>query len=269
MKLSVSKAWEETAAFVERETRLLVPLALALLFLPSVIVGMAAPLRTNGDQEAGIYVVLLVLQLLIGLAGQLAISRLALGHREQLGDSIRHGLRRLPALVGATAIAVFPLSLLTGAVLTMVRAISPGGTVTASPGVALVLLVVLTALLVALVIVGVRCLLNNAIASVEPGGPVRILKRGFAMTKGSAWRLLGAALLFLIGGFVAIFALSSIVGLLVTFLLGRPEPWSVAALLLALVGAAAQAALATVFSVFFARLYAQRAAASGVPSTGA
>lgn len=270
MKLSVSKAWEETTAFLERETRLLVPLALALLFLPGVVAGLAAPLRTAGTQESGIYAGLLLLQLLVSLVGQLAISRLALGHREQLGDSLRHGMRRAPALIGASAIAVLPLALGSGLVLAMVRAVSPAGETTVTrPGLTLLLLLLLTALLIALLVVGVRCLLNNAIASVEPGGPVRILKRGFALTKGSAWRLFGAAVLFLVGGSIAIFALTSVVGLLVTFLLGRPEPWSVAALILAVVGAAGQAALATVFSVLFARLYGQRAAQAGVPSTAA
>ena len=263
-RLSISNAWQETSAFLARETRLLVPLALALLFLPGVIAGLAAPNGRPTDMEAsGTFLLLFFLEVLIGAIAQLAIARLALGHREQLGESIRHAAMRLPAYVGALLIVGLPLSFLLGAAIAVARGLVKG----VSPGLALVVLIVIILLSAALIIAAVRCLLNTAIASVEPGGPLRLLKRGFALTRGQALRLLGAALLFLIGGGIATVALTSAVGAIVLLALGPPQPWTVAALLVAIVGAAAQAAFGVVFTVFFARVYAQRVAEPSVPSS--
>ncbi len=265
MRLSISKAWEETAAFVGRETRLLVPIALALLFLPVVVAGLAGPMK-RGETPTTSFLLLLFAELLIGLIGQIAIARLALGHREPVGEAIRHAAMRLPALVGSVFLIALPLSFASliagGAAAAMAKA---GGN---KPLMAILVALVLTVLIVAALILGLRCLLNTAVAAVEPGGPVRLLKRGFALTRGHVLKLFGAALLLAIGGGVTIIALTSITGLGVRLALGDPEPWTVAALLVAVVGAAAQAVFSVLFTVFFARVYAQLAAGeASVPSS--
>lgn len=257
MRLSISKAWEETAAFASRETRLLVPIALALLFLPGVVAGLVGPVRSNETPTTS-FLLLLFAELLIGVIGQIAIARLTLGHREPVGEAIRDAALRLPALVGSVFLIALPLSfaiLFVGGV-AVAMAKSGGG----QPFMAILVTLGLTVLIVAALILGLRCLLNTAIAAVEPGGPVRLLKRGFALTRGHVLKLLGAALLLAIGGGVAIVALTSIMGLGVRLALGDPEPWTVAALLVAVVGAAAQAVFSVLFTVFFARVYAQLAA---------
>ncbi|MEO6247370.1 MAG: hypothetical protein ABIO85_02130 [Sphingomicrobium sp.] len=265
--LSISRAWEETTAFVAREARLLVPLALALLFLPGVITGLAAPRGQQDLNGSTLNMLLFFAEVLIGVIGQIAIARLALGHREPLGQVIGHAALRLPALLGSALIIILPLSLALFAAMGAAGAITTQGN-SANPLAAMLLLLAMTILLVALIIIIARCLLNTAIAAVERGGPIQILKRGFAMTRGQVLRLIGALLLFAIGGGIAIVALTSVVGLGVTLTLGKPEPWTVAALLIALAGAAAQALLGTLFTICFARLYAQRAeGAAGVPST--
>jgi hypothetical protein len=246
VRLSISRAWDDTSGFIARETKLIVPIALALLFLPGVIAALAAPVK-RGEQPGGTFLLLLFAQILIGLVGQIAIARLALGEREPVGAAIRHAAMRVPALFGSVLIPMLPIAI----VATLL-----GGTAT----------VVVT--MVATIIVGVRCLLNTAIAAAEPGGPVLILKRAFAITRGQVLRLLGAALLLGLGGLVVIVALDSVVGLVVKLAFDKPAPWSVAALLIALVGAAAQAAFSVVFTVFFARAYSQLASGEpGVPSS--
>ena len=262
-RLSISKAWDEAVVFMTSETRLLVPLALALLFLPGVVTGLVAPGGVPADAP-GPGLLLMFAELLIGAVGQLAIARLALGHREQLGASIRHATLRLPSYVGALLLVAVPLSLLLGVTTSVARALPKGG----NPAIATILLLVMTILLVGLVIVMARCLLNNAIAAVEPGGPIAILKRGFVLTRGQVLLLLAAVILFLVGGGIALFAVTRVVGLGVTLLLGPPEPLTVGALLIALAGGALQAVLGVIFTVFFARLYAQRVIATGVPNSG-
>jgi hypothetical protein len=265
VRLSISKAWEETSAFVSRETRLLVPIALALLFLPGVLAGLAAPMKRS-DVPSGGFLLLLCAELLIGVIGQIAIARLALGHREPVGEAIRHAAIRLPALIGSVFLIAVPLTfvilIVGGGAAAMAKA---GG---GNPVLAILVTLLLAVLIVATLILALRCLLNTAIAAVETGGPVRLLKRGFALTRGHVLKLLGAALLLAIGGGVAIVALTSITGLGVRLALGDPEPWTVAALLLAVVGAAAQAVFSVLFTVFFARVYAQLAAGeTSVPSS--
>lgn len=263
--LSISRAWEETTSFAARETRLLVPLALALLFLPSVISALAAPRGWAAVDGSPVNMTVFVVQFLLGLVGQIAIARLALGHREPLGQVIGHSAKRLPALLGAAVIVMLPLSIALVATMSGAAVVTRQGT-NASPVAAMLLLLVLTILVVALIIVMARFLLVTGVVAVEPGGPLRILKRGFDLTRGQVLRLVGAALLFLIGGGVAIIALTSVIGLAVALTLGKPEPWTVAALLIALAGSGGQALFATLFTVCFARLYAQRAAVEGVPS---
>ena len=270
MKLSISKAWEETTAFAGRETRLIVPIALALLFLPAVIVGFVAP-TNRSDAPSTAFLLLLFAEVLIGVVGQIAIARLALGHREPVGEALRHGALRLPALIRSVFIVAVPLSLgviiLGGAAAAIAKT---GGT---QPLLAIVVVVLLLALFIVAIVIGLRCLLNTAIAAVESGGPVRVLKRGFALTRGNVLRLLGAVLLLAVGGGVAIVALTSVTGLGVRLSLGPAEPLTVAALILALVGGATQALFSVIFTIFFARLYAQLAAGEAVavslPSSGA
>lgn len=262
-KLSISKAWDETAAFITRETRLLVPLALALLFLPPVIASFVAPRATPEElAKPGIFLVIILVQMLIGAVGQIAISRLALGYREQIGASLGLAARRLPAFIGSFVIVALPILFLLGMSAGLQRAFAVQGN---SSG-AIVFGVLTLVFMVVMLVIFARFTLNTAIAAVEPGGPIVLAKRGFALTRGQALRLLGAALLILIGGSIATYALTIIVGSLVTLALGPPDPWTVSSLIIAVVGAAAQAALLVVFTVLFARLYAQRVSDLGLPS---
>ena len=265
MRLSISKAWEETSAFISRETRLLVPIALALLFLPAVLAGLAGP-TNRGEVPSGGFLTLLFVELLIGVIGQIAIARLALGHREPVGEVIRHAVMRLPALLGSVFVIAVPLTFVLLIVVGAAAAIGKSGG--GQPVMALLIGFAMAVLGVALLIIALRCMLNTAIAAVEPGGPIHVLRRGFALTRGHVLKLLGAALLLAIGGGIAIIALTSITGVGVRLTFGDPEPWTVAALLVAVVGAAAQAAFSVLFTVFFACVYGQLAAGEGgVPSS--
>ncbi len=264
-RLSVSQAWDETRAFVVHEARVLAPLGLALLFLPAAMAGLAAPAERGATPTASqVYLAFIALQVLIGIVGQIAISRLALGHRERIGDSIGHAVRRMPAYVGAALLFAVPVSIALALVMTAATAVSKAG----NQGLSLLVLVLLTLMIVGLLILFARFSLSTAIASVEGGGPVTILKRGLTVTRGQVLRLLGTAMLFLIGGGLAVYAVTVAFGSLVTLLLGPPEPLTVSLLLIAVARAAVQAAVGVVFTVLLARLYAQRVVAPGVPSSG-
>lgn len=263
-KLSISKAWEETTLFIARDARLLVPLALALIALPAIVFGLAAPDVTNevAARSPGLMVVIMA-EFLIGAVGQLAIARLALGHRERLGEAIRHGAARLPALIGGFLVVGVPMGAALAIVAGSASVVTKGGAGAGNAAIALVLLVIMTALFVATLIVLARCLLMLPLASVEAGGPIRLVRRSFAVSRGAVLRLLAAAVLFLVGGAVLLVAVRSVLGAVVIFGLGKPEAWTVSALLIALVDGVVQALIGTVFTVFTARLYAQRSGEAG------
>ena len=263
-KLSISKAWEETTLFIARDARLLVPLALALIALPAIVFGLAAPDVTNevAARSPGLMVVIMA-EFLIGAVGQLAIARLALGHRERLGEAIRHGAARLPALIGGFLVVGVPMGATLAIVAGSASVVTKGGAGAGNAAIALVLLVIMTALFVATLIVLARCLLMLPLASVEAGGPIRLVRRSFAVSRGAVLRLLAAAVLFLVGGAVLLVAVRSVLGAVVIFGLGKPEAWTVSALLIALVDGVVQALIGTVFTVFTARLYAQRSGEAG------
>lgn len=263
-KLSISKAWEETTLFIARDARLLVPLALALIALPAIVFGLAAPDVTNevAARSPGLMVVIMA-EFLIGAVGQLAIARLALGHRERLGEAIRHGAARLPALIGGFLVVGVPMGAALAIVAGSASVVTKGGAGAGNAAIALVLLVIMTALFVAALIVLARCLLMLPLASVEAGGPIRLVRRSFAVSRGAVLRLLAAAVLFLVGGAVLLVAVRSVLGAVVIFGLGKPEAWTVSALLIALVDGVVQALIGTVFTVFTARLYAQRSGEAG------
>jgi len=266
VKLSISKAWDETSAFVASEFRLLAPLALALLFLPGVVAELVTPPPKAGIVDASpVSLLLFFASAVLGVIGQLSVSRLALGHRERLGESIGHAARRAPAYIGAVMLFVLPFSLLLGLFYTPMQA----AVKSADRGMALIFSLATLVVLVAFIIAFSRFLLNGPVAAAESGGSVAILKRGLALTKGNVLRLLGAALLFIIGGEIASYAAEVSIGTVVKLLLGPPEPLTLPLLIIASATGAVQAAILTLFSVLFARLYAQRVAlASGVPNSG-
>jgi len=131
------------------------------------------------------------------------------------------------------------------------------------------LLVLLMALLV--IAISIRFMLVSAIASAEVIGPLAILKRTWALTAGNYWRLLGFVVLLLIAA-VALIAAASIVGGLIARLVSSTiEPFSLSALIVALISAAAQGVFSVLAAVMTTRIYSQvagRDVEASVPSTG-
>lgn len=254
-KLSIGQVWEESAAFLRAERRLLVPLALATLVLPAAVLTLVMPTQPGGAPmtmadrpEPGPWMIVGLVALAVMLVGQLAISRLALGWHGSLADALRHGARRFVPMFAANlmlAVAVvFPLIL----ILTVIQL--------AAPAAANVALVVLT---IPLLMLFIRASLSLPVAAGETLGPVGILRRAFTVSRGSSLRLLGFALLFIVAAMVVAGALSAVIGTLVIALLGKPDPWTVSATLLALVAGLIQAVIIALWSVMLARIYAQLA----------
>ena len=263
--LSISKAWDETRAILARDGKLLVSVALALIVLPAAILGLLNP-PLAGDRPAGWIQAVSLVVALVGIAGQIAIIRLALASPTVVGEAIGYAFKRLLPVFAAlilfgvaVALVLTPLFLVLAG-MEALRA-AAAGTVTPAAGRAVLIVVVLVVLLVA------RFQLITPVGAAEEIGPIRILKRSWALSKGQYWRLLAFILLTLFLMLIVVFYLGQIMGgVLVGTLIGSISQFSVGALIAGLIGGIAQGAFTVVISVMIARIYTQLAGRTVEPS---
>ena len=264
IKLSMSRAWEETKAILARDGRLFVSVALALFVLPGVVLDLSMPESPRGElPKPGTWMAVALVAISVSLVGQLAVIRLAMGPHLTVGESISHGARRLPPYVGAVIIWALPFILLGTFLL-----IQSGNPQRPNPGAALALLI----LMGIGIFFWVRFILSSAAASAESLGPIAILGRSWTLTHGNWWRLFVFLLLFAIGAIVLLYAVESVFGLLAQVILGDTDPMTVGALIVAIIGQCVSALIFVAFFVMLARLYHQAAGSdqvqASVPTTG-
>jgi hypothetical protein len=261
-RLSVSKAWDETVRVLTHDGKLVTSVALALIVLPQTIAGVLAPPPTLSGVNAPSWMsIVMLLVLVLGITGEIAIMRLALG-RTSVGEAIAHGARRAaPALA-----ALFLLGIVLMAVLVPVLLIVGGAdgvqslaTEKPTPGAATAVLIVLLLCLFA----APRIQLVIPAAAGEPGGPIHLLKRGWTLADGSYWRLFGVLMLLLVVAIVVVLFVGQImVGLFVRTAFGTVHPLSLGALIAALLTSTVGGMFAAGGSVLLARIYAQLAGRS-------
>jgi len=250
--LSITTAWNETAAFVKREAGLLIPIALALVALPAAFAEAMMPQAAAGQQpEAGAWMLLIIPLALLSSIGTLAITILALGRERVVGSALGLAARRVLPLLGAVLLVILaafiillPLSVI------LALAVSGEEAVTA-------LLVLI--FMPVFVFLWIRLMLMTPVAAAEPAGPVAILKRSWALTSGRFWRLFGFVLLLVVAFVVLAFAVSAVTGILMTLAAGRPEPGNLSFVVILLVGALLNGVFVLYFATLIARIYAQLA----------
>ena len=263
MALSIEANLRWVRAFLADEWRLVLPVALAFLALPPLVLALALPVQvvampqTLGDLQAlgaamppwlgplGIAVTL------VSIVGALAIMALALVPRISVGEAILVALRRAPVWIGAA------LLVLAATIVTLVAV----GTALMLAGLqqAMVMTLILLGLIVAtLFLILLMPLVVDRrigpIAAMRQGLP--LYRRGFARSAGACalvWSItwitsvairVGVGSLLLMGGIAA----------------GQPETARALAAILASVLASLQWSF---FYVFVASLYRSRAGAIG------
>lgn len=272
-RLSISLAWEQTKSCLAADGRLLATVAAAFVALPLVLTGVLLPESFSLSSTDGAWSGLLLLFVaLFLLVAQLALVRLALGPSVSVGDALAHSARRLPSyLLAWVLIGIwFFLLISLGAAILVAAGVSVSEQqIPASPATWAVMI----ALIAVYCVIWVRVIAMAApVASAESAGPVALIRKSWDLTAGHFWRLLGFALLFFIGGGVAVWAIAAVTDLLVRILFGAPDPLSVSALILAIVNAIANATVVTVLTVMLARIYVQLSGRGSidvsVPSSG-
>lgn len=259
-KLSITTAWNESSEFLKRHFGALFIVALALIALPSVAMQALGPAASSpGEVPApGLWLLLLPVMVVLSTVGSLAISSLALGRQNVVGEAIAHGFRRFLPMLGAGLIVVLgwcliliPLAVLAG--------LSPSDLDAPSQEKAGRILLVLVVVLVAALFVGARLLLMTPVAAAEPAGPIAIIRRSWTLTAGHFWKLLGFILLMFVAVLVVMFVVMMVFGLIIAFVAGAPEPGSLAGLLVMLVSALLNSAFIVLMTTMVARIYVQLA----------
>jgi len=256
--LSIGRAWDEAKAALQSHRRLIVPIALGLILLPAVVASMVEPQVPAGQQPpAGLWMLIVLAMIIVMFVGQLAMVLLVNGWRGSVGEAIGQGARRAPTLI----LAALMIGILVILLFSLILAVSMGRSIESGQfdwssvsGIGWVLLVIAS---LALFYGSVRIMMLVPVAASESLGPIGTIRRAFALTSGHFWRLLGFVLMLMVGFFVVALTVGAVIGALVTLLFGRPEPWSISLLLVALTGGLVQAGFVMVYTSMLARIYAQ------------
>lgn len=256
--LSISGAWDETKALLARDGRLFASVALALIVLPSVVLGVIDPRVEQGDAAPGWFNLLIFIIFLISLAGQLALIRLALGPSVTVGGAIGHGFRRLPLYLVSLIILFFGVVLLT--IPFAFAAVAMGLNVEANtPAAALTgpVLWLILLYLIAILVLMTRFTIAMPVASVEAVGPLAMLTRSWQLTSGHWLKLLGFLVVLSIAGLIVILSVAAVVGSLTALLFDSRGPMTLAALIEALISAIVTGMFSVLFTLMLTRIYVQ------------
>ena len=255
--LSITTAWNETASFVQREARLLFPIAFLLIALPGGLLQMFMPVAVPGQPpQVGAWLLLIPVAIVASMIGSISISYLALRPGASVGEALEVGARRFimlfaaSLLIGLAAIILFvPLVLIIGGGAAM------GGT----PSVAMVGLIGLFAIVFLVVVLAfwVRLMLMTSVAAAENSGPIGIISRSWELTSGHFWKLLGFVLLAFVVFMVISMVVGAIGGIAIVLMAGQLEPGSFATFLVMLVGALVNMVMTVYFTTLLARIYLQ------------
>jgi hypothetical protein len=265
-RLSLSRAWEETAAVLVREGGLLAAVALALIALPQVLLAVVGiPMGTDATFLGRLVYIAAVL---LGFVAQIAINRLAIGPSVTVRDAIAQGFLRVGPVFAVLIVLIVGLVLITILLVVILAAAGlmalPAAGGTPSPSLVLILILA-TALLFAVF------QLVFPLAAVETGNPLRLIARSWQLGRRHYLRLLAFLVVVFFGIALLAFAGQYGVGSVIVLLFGQPNPGSFSALVLGLIIGLIQAVFTVTTAVMLARIYVQlagRDAHASVPSSG-
>lgn len=252
--ISMSTLGDETKALLQREWRLMVPLALVTVGLGAAVSGLIQPELISGGKVSGSLLLMFLGASLWTLFGNLALMALCLTPGISVGESLQVAGARMPKMLLLIVIAAI-LFIMLLIPLALVFVSSGVDLSSARPTIPPLAAFVMVLTLAALVYVMIRLITLNA-EIVDHNPPVLVsIRNAFAATRGMVTRLIGIMLLFLLVALVLGAATTRIFGLLfkgIANLLGAPFAGDV---LTALVNGMLSAGLTLVSIAFTAQLY--------------
>lgn len=257
--LSLSKAWDEATASVKAGGQVLFLIAFLLMALPGAMLQAMIPAVTPGQvPPTGAWLLMVPVAILLSMLGTLAVMRLVLQPGASGGEALRHAGARLLPFLGAILLLGLAAAVV-GFALVFVGVLLGGAPPTDGAGMGGPFL--LTILLWAAIFLyfWARLLPITAVAAVEPLGPVALIRRAFALTRGHAAKMVGLALLAAVVVFVVTAAVGMIGGILIVLVAGEPAPGSISHFMVLLLSAALNTVIGIYFAALIARVYARLA----------
>lgn len=266
--LSLGTAWNEAAAFVAREARLLFPIAFVMVALPAALLSATMPQAPRGQLPPfGAWVPILVASFLLGFIGQIALSYLAVRGNASVGEALARGAKRLPSLLIAILLLGAALGLVAFATILVALLLVPGlaEQPPSDEAVRSLLIICGIVLLPIILYFGARLVLLTPVAAAEEGGPLAIIRRSWALTAGKVWQLIGFLLMIGILVLVVNYAVATVGGIFAIAVAGPIEPGSLSKFIVLLIGAVLQTVITVYMATLIARVYAQL---DGAPTSG-
>ena len=262
MALSINRAWDETRDFLVRERKLVTPVLLTFVLLPTVAFRLFTPPLGSAEASSAPSLLLIYAVLFVELIGAITLILLATGSRGSIGQTIATALRR--ALVVILAFILFGLLILPLMLLVAFLAM-PGGELPTNPAAIppQFAFAVVAGVIIAMLLF-FRISLFLPAAAIEKVGPWRALKRGWQLGRGIGGKLIATFLALFLASFVISLAVQWVFGAVAQLALGGDAGLTPGSLLVAVaVGLVASVFLA-VQAVMSARIYAQVAGAGDV-----
>ena len=258
----MNQVWDDSVSFVRRESALLIPLALATLYVGDVVAGLATG-STGSDEPRPLAAIAIFAAAIWSIVGQLSIVSLVLKPGQSVGEALGHGMARLGkvvlvALLIGLCIFVALMPVAVAAVMSGANPQNPDSLRNLPGWVSLLMVAILGALLW----LGVRLSLMNALIVDRNPGVIASLKGGFALTRGIAARLFLVVLLYVVVLAVLSSAVRFVAGTLFALVgnaLGSPFAGSVLTLL---VSGIVTTAMSLIAIVFLAMLYKRMSSAA-------
>lgn len=220
-RLSIEEVFAWTQGFVAREWRLLVPVALAFLALPPLVMDLLVPqavwdalthavqIQNPQTAEGAIRIVFPAILVVLVLAafGGLAITAMALLPGISVREALVLALRRLLTMLGAlllVAVGQLALAMVLAIILAAAHLVGPAS----------------QSLLVGIVM-GVSLFVTIRLIALSPMIVTRrisalsAIRESWLLSRGAFWRILGAVLVYTIGALVVMIALDYAVGAII------------------------------------------------------
>lgn len=260
--VQMSTVWDRTTAFAGAALGAIVPIALALLFVPVSIQLAITPLVAK--QAPAVQVVVMFVFWIVELLGTLSLIALVLGGMARPAEAVRAALGRLgPAvaifiLLGIlVGIASIPFALVmhkAGMNMTLLKAGDVAGMGTLGAGSAWFLLVYALVVVVVGIWITARLLVIEPVILAERRG-IGAIAHAFRLTRGLALKIVGVLILYSIVATIAVWAAQAVFGSVFALIASNDGDIGIATVLTAIVVAAVSTAFKVIAALFIARLY--------------
>ena len=259
--ISMGTVWDRTKAAIAGRLNILLSLAVLFLFVPTVVQAVVDVMVNRPGEQSGGSGILSLMVSILATVGTLAITAVATDPNVDRARAASLGTGRvLPALgiiilLSLAAVLIFlpgfALLLLSGFDMTRAQLGQAQGNLNLGMAAAGGLYFVVVSVLLFWATARFVPLLSIIVNERRGLGAIR---RSFQLTRGSTLKLIGVLILFAIVCVVALFAATSVVGLISRLLAGPDQPGAVT-LAIAVVTASLTAFFGVIQSVFAGQFY--------------